>query len=76
VRRLYLVFKPVSSPFSQTFFRAENVELIHTACFSHDRFSGYDFSANLTSHILPLFEKMVLSGINHFLKAGGGINHG
>jgi hypothetical protein len=74
--RLYLSFKPVSSPFPQTFFRAENVELIHTACFSHDRFSSYDFSANLTSHILPLSEKMVLSSIKHFLKAGGEMNHG
>ena len=49
--RSYLAFKPASSPFPQTFFRAENVELIHTACFARDRFSGYDFSANLTSHV-------------------------
>jgi hypothetical protein len=74
--RLYLAFKPASSPFPQTFFRAENVELIHTACFSHNRFSSYDFPANLTSHILSLFEKIVLSSIKHFLKAGGEMNHG
>jgi|YelNatPaOPRAMG01_1025707.scaffolds.fasta_scaffold01019_14 hypothetical protein len=73
---LYLAFKPVSSPFPQTLFRAENVEFIYAACFPHDRFSGYDFSAHLTSHILPLFEKMVLSCIKLFLKARGGINHG
>jgi len=74
--RLYLAFKPASSPFPQTFFRAENVELIHTACFSHDRFSSYDFSANLTSHVRQPIKKMVLSSIKHFLKAGGKVNHG
>jgi hypothetical protein len=68
MRRLYLAFKPVSTPFPQTIFRAENVKLIHTACFLQDRFSGYDFSANLTSHILLPIEETVLSGINHFLK--------
>jgi len=55
--RLYLTFKPASGPSPQTFFRAENVELIHTACFARDRFSSYDFSTNLTPHIRqPIWE--------------------
>lgn len=56
--RLYLAFKPASSPSPQTFFRAENVELIHTACFTRDRLSGYDFSANLTSHVRQPVKEM------------------
>ncbi|GEM_PF-1911455 len=75
MRRLYLAFKPVSSPFPQTLFRAENVELIHTACFSHDRFSGYDFSTNLTSHVRLPNEEMALSSIKLFVKARGGMDH-
>jgi hypothetical protein len=55
---LYLAFKPVSSPFPQTFFRAENVKLIHTACFSRNRLSGYNFSANLASHVRQPAEEM------------------
>jgi len=74
MHRSYLTFKPVSSPFSQALFRAENVKFIHTACFAHNRFSCYDFSANLASHVLLPNEEMVLSGIKLFLKAGGIIN--
>ena len=73
---LYLAFKPASSPFPQTSFKAENVELIHTACFARDRFSSYDFSTNLTSHVRQPIKKMVLSSIKHFLKTEGGMNHG
>ncbi len=76
MRRLYLAFKPVSSPFPQALFGAENVKLIHTACFPHDRFSRYDFSTDLTSHVRLPYEEMVLSSIKLFLKAGGRIRYG
>jgi len=72
--RLYLAFKPVSSPFSQTIFRAENIKPVHTASFSHNWFASYDFSADLASHDLLTDEEMVLSGIKLFLEAGGIIN--
>ncbi|MGC8999072.1 MAG: hypothetical protein ACP5JW_06760 [Candidatus Bathyarchaeia archaeon] len=74
--KLYLAFKPVSSPFLQALFRAENVKLIHTTCFPHDGFSSYDFSTDLTSHARLPNEKMVLSSIKPFLKAGGRIGYG
>jgi len=74
MHRLYLAFKPVSSPFSQALLRAENVELVHTACFAHNRFSYYDLSADLASHVWLPDKEMVLSDIKLFLKAGGVIN--
>lgn len=66
--KLYLALKPVSSPFSQALFRAENVKLIHTARLAHNWFSGYDFSTDLTPHIELPNEEMVLSSIKLFLK--------
>ncbi len=69
--RLYLAFKPVSSPFPQALFRAENIKFINTACFAHDWFSGYNFSADLASHIRLPNEEMVLSGIKLLLRVRG-----
>lgn len=70
----YLTFKPISSPSPKALFRVKNVKFVHTACFPHDRFSGYDFSANLASHVWLPNEEMVLSSIKPFLKTGGIIN--
>jgi len=76
MHRLYLAFKPVSSPFPQALFRAENVKLIHTARFPHDGFSGYNFSTDLTAHVrLPCVE-MVLSCIKLPKGWRAKINHG
>lgn len=69
--RLYLAFKPVSSPFPQALFRAETIKLIHAACFPYNRFSRYDLFTNLTSHVKLSSEEMVLSSIKLFLKAEG-----
>jgi len=60
---LYLTLQPQLSPFTQTCFRTENVKLIHTASFSCDGLSGYDFTADLTSHFQALNEKTILNHI-------------
>ncbi len=72
--RLYLAFKPVSSPFPQALFRAENIKFINATCFAHDWFSSYNFSADLASHIRLPNKEMVLSCIKPFLKAGGTVD--
>jgi len=67
-RGLYLVLQPVLSPFTQTRLRTENVKLIYTASFSGNRLSGYNFPADLASHLQLPNERTILNHIKLFPK--------